>query len=328
MKHVLILTTILLSLFADKSVTKSYTINQMMYPDKSLVELKAIALQKAKEEAAKEIFGEFMVSETIMENGRVVGDKVVAKSGGNIHVEGEPSYSNGANFGELTVSIEAYANEEDIADMTPQEASLETFIFTDKYLNAADLRVAAEDAFIIEILSSINPLLRKAIPATARSLVHSLDITQMDLDNDTYTVSGSLEYIPFFVRNAQVELKEEKHSDVILLPQDQKQKKKSPQGFYGSWGGFIMYSNGSSADINVEISDSGFSTIDYVSKKCGGELIVQQKRSSRAVFLQKITYGNCEDDLEVVLQKKSNTQLLFILSKEAKELAKGSMYRD
>ncbi|MDA7817970.1 hypothetical protein N9A28_07255, partial [Sulfurimonas sp.] len=73
-------------------------------------------LKKVKQEASKEIYGESIASETVMVNGRVLNDVVSQKSGGIIHVKDEPIFKNGEKFGELVVTITAYATDEDLLD--------------------------------------------------------------------------------------------------------------------------------------------------------------------------------------------------------------------
>ena len=100
--------------FADKSVVKTVTINQMLYPDKTFLEVKEIALDEAKKAAAKEIYGEVLISETIMLGGKILDDVVRERSGGLVRIKGEPSFRNGENFGDIVVTIEAYATDEDL----------------------------------------------------------------------------------------------------------------------------------------------------------------------------------------------------------------------
>lgn len=100
--------------FADKSVVKTVTINQMLYPDKTFLEVKEIALDEAKKAAAKEIYGEVLISETIMLGGKILDDVVRERSGGLVRIKGEPRFRNGENFGDIVVIIEAYATDEDL----------------------------------------------------------------------------------------------------------------------------------------------------------------------------------------------------------------------
>lgn len=114
----------LTSIFADKSVVKTVTINQMQYVNKTFLEVKEIALQEAKNAAAKEIYGEVVISETIMANGKILGDVVRGQSGGIVRIKGEPKFRNGENFGDIVVTVEAYATDEDIKnrEMLKQES--------------------------------------------------------------------------------------------------------------------------------------------------------------------------------------------------------------
>jgi len=114
-KYFFIITTFFLaSVFAGKTVVKTVTINQMLYPQMTFLQVKEIALEEAKKAAAKEIYGETLISETIMFNGKVLDDVVREQSGGVVRIKGEPKFSNGENFGDIVVSIEAYATDEDL----------------------------------------------------------------------------------------------------------------------------------------------------------------------------------------------------------------------
>lgn len=121
MKYFFILGALFSTLiFADKTVVKTVTINQIYYPDKSFFQVKEIALQEAKDAAAKEIYGEVLISETVMVNGKILDDVVREQSGGTVRIKGEPKFRNGENFGDIVVTIEAYATDEDL-----QKAALE-----------------------------------------------------------------------------------------------------------------------------------------------------------------------------------------------------------
>lgn len=99
---------------AYKSVTKTVTLNQMQYADKTFLEFKNIALEEVKKAAAKEIYGELLSSQTVMVDGKILNDVVHKQSGGIIRIKGEAKFKNGANFGDVEVTIEAYATKEDI----------------------------------------------------------------------------------------------------------------------------------------------------------------------------------------------------------------------
>jgi len=115
MRYFLLLGTFFLTfVLADKSVVKSVTINQMQYAQKTFLQVKEIALQEAKNAAAKEIYGEVVISETVMANGKILDDLVREQSGGLVRIKGEPKFRNGENFGDIVVTIEAYATDDDL----------------------------------------------------------------------------------------------------------------------------------------------------------------------------------------------------------------------
>ncbi len=333
----ILLATLLLMtpLLADKTVIKTATVNRMLHADKSIDELKELAVQKAKYDAAKEIFGELLLSETVMANGKIIDELVREKSGGVVHIRGEPQFANGKNLGDIQVTIEAYATDADIKDTTPQPIVLNNFTYTNADIPIKKLKAMAEDAYIMEALATKKPSIRYSSPAAARRQAVSIELTQMDFDIDTftYTMSGKIEYIPAFLR----------HSDVIkgdtLADRFNKGTEASPivktpkkkKGFYGTWSGYIMRSNGSSTSVEIEITGSGQSTVAYPSLFCGGDLLVQSKKTRRAEFKEILTYGqeNCTDKLQIVLRKIDDDQLEYREYDAAqKENGKGTLYRE
>ncbi|MDT8339055.1 MAG: hypothetical protein RQ763_07640, partial [Sulfurimonas sp.] len=137
MRYFLIIATFFLALaLADKSVVKSVTINQMLYPDKTFLQVKEIALNEAKKAAAKEIYGEVLISETVMIGGKVLDDVVREQAGGLVRIKGEPKFRNGENFGDIVVTVEAYATDEDLKNGAQQSSSQEFDI------DAADERIS------------------------------------------------------------------------------------------------------------------------------------------------------------------------------------------
>ncbi|MFA5454707.1 MAG: hypothetical protein WC272_05255 [Sulfurimonas sp.] len=126
MRYFLIFSIFFLTLaLADKSVVKTVTINQMQYAQKTFLQAKEIALQEAKNAAAKEIYGEVVISETVTANGKILDDVVRELSGGIVRIKGEPKFRNGKNFGDIEVTIEAYATDEDLQNRSVLKASPE-----------------------------------------------------------------------------------------------------------------------------------------------------------------------------------------------------------
>lgn len=192
------------SLFADVVVTKSVSVNQASYPSKSNEEIKSILLKKAKLSAANEIFGDFVKRKTVIENGELLSDAVVSQKKGLVHLQGSPYYSNGKDFGDLMVTIKAYATDKEIAQTKVHKFKLKGFRYTNSSLAIKELKKAAKDAFLVEIFSQNiqNFKKQKNKINLARKLAISLDIVSMKLDVSTssYTISGGVEYIPYFTQ--------------------------------------------------------------------------------------------------------------------------------
>lgn len=126
MRYFLIFGVFFLTLsLADKSVVKTLTINQMQYAQKTFLQAKEIALQEAKNAAAKEIYGEVVISETVTANGKILDDVVSELSGGIVRIKGEPKFRNGESFGDIEVTIEAYATDEDLQNRSVLKANTE-----------------------------------------------------------------------------------------------------------------------------------------------------------------------------------------------------------
>ncbi len=318
-------------LAADKTVTKTVTVNRLLYADKTIEELKAICVDKAKYEAAKEIFGEMLLSETVMANGKIVDEFVRERSGGVIHVKGEPAFANGKNLGDIQCTVTAYATDKDIRDTTPQTIRLENFKYTNPDVPLKKLKAMAEDAFIIEALAKKKPDIRYASPAQARRVAAGVKIDKMDFDVDTftYTISGSVEYIPAFLQ----------HADLIQTTEiaDRfKQRSHAPKpakkrGYYGDWSGYVMRPDGSSGAVQITIADNGQATASFPDDGCGGDLIVQEKTPRKAEFTLALTYGqeSCEDNLNIVLVRKSDEELGYrATTQKGEDAGRASLYRD
>lgn len=112
MKYISLILFLSTSLFADIFVEKTVSMMQGEHSTNKVMEL---LLQKAKREAASEIFGDFITASTKIENGRLSNDSMLALVVGKIHVKGTPKYANGDGFTEVKVTITAYATSDEIS---------------------------------------------------------------------------------------------------------------------------------------------------------------------------------------------------------------------
>ncbi len=193
------------SLLADKSVSVTATIDRADYADKSIENLQMMVMQQAKLEAATQLFGDFIKSETIITDGSLIKDLILAKQGGVVHIQGNPEYANGKGLGELQVTIKAMATQKDIDDMKIHRIELVDFVYTNRNMTLNQLKIAAKEAFVIEAISKKRPSIKTESNAAeqAKKLAVSVNIEKMDFNADwlAYKLSGYVEYIPIFLRN-------------------------------------------------------------------------------------------------------------------------------
>ncbi len=217
--------------FANVSVTKSETILRADYLDANLAQLKQKVLEKAKLKASKEIYGEFMATQSVMEDGHIVDDVIRIISGGVIHIKGEPKYSVDSNS--VSVTINAYATD---ADLSKGYAS-----------------------------------------------------------------------IPMAIK---------------------KKKSMTKKGFTGLWYGFAMDKNMNSSSVEISITDFSQAVINYKSRRCAGDLIVEDKKSKKVIFKEILTFGKdrCKNNLIITLQKITPKSLEFIQQQGDKTLLRGRLY--
>ncbi|MDF1877455.1 hypothetical protein JHD47_06460 [Sulfurimonas sp. SAG-AH-194-L11] len=205
MKIVFIYLLLLLNLYAQKSVIKTSFINQANYANKSMQEIKVILLEKVKVDAASEIFGDFIKSETDIENGKMIRNLIISEKNGLVHIKGTPKYANGKNFGDIQVTVEAYATDEDLKNMSIQKIKVTDYVYTNPNIALKDIKKAAEDAFLVYALSTKRASLKNNPNqiSIARELSIALSITKSVFDpkNSAYTMSGTVDYIPFFLKN-------------------------------------------------------------------------------------------------------------------------------
>ena len=113
MKYIFAFTLFISYVFADVSVEKTVTMTRGEHTSN---EVRDLLLQKAKREAANEIFGDFISSSTKIKNGRLAEDSILALVVGRVHVKGSPKYSHGEGFDDVKVTIRAYATQAEIKE--------------------------------------------------------------------------------------------------------------------------------------------------------------------------------------------------------------------
>jgi hypothetical protein len=320
MKTLFFIFGLVVLLQANVSVHKSATISKSLYPTSGIDELKELVLKKAKLEAAKEIFGEFLLSETVMRNGQIIDDIVRESHGGVIHIKGEPNFSETKNS--IKVSIDAYATDADIKNVTPHKIILKNFVYSNPALALKDIKHSARDAFILEAISKKRPSVNSI--QEARKLALEVDIIDESFDINTldYTINGSVTYIPAFLRHKDSIKNTDSSSSIKYV------KKEKKKDFYGKWSGFVMTKTGYSSSVEILINSFARASIFYRTLNCGGDLIVQEKTTRKLIFKEVLTFGEdrCKNHSEIILQKVTDKSLRFVQQNNSEKLFLGRVY--
>ena len=135
----------------------------------------------------------------------MISNLIISEKNGLVHIDGEPKYANGKNFGDIQVTINAYATDEDLKNMSIQKIVVSDFVYANKKIALKDIKRAAEDAFLVHALSTKRPALKNNPNQVelARELSISVSIKKMlfDVEHASYTMNGVVEYIPFFLKH-------------------------------------------------------------------------------------------------------------------------------
>jgi hypothetical protein len=187
----------------EKEVTKISFVNQANYENSSMDQIKEILLKKAKEDAAAEIFGDFVKESTLISNGKLLKDEIVSENNGIVHIKGTPKYKNGKNFGDIQVTITAYATVAEIESMQIHKIILKEYVYTNPDMPLKDLKRAAEDAFLVEAIAKKKPDIKasrnKILLARKYAKAININDIHFDVKSVSYVISGEVDYIPYFL---------------------------------------------------------------------------------------------------------------------------------
>jgi len=114
-----------INLYAEKSVIETVVLNQSQYPEKNFLQFKELLLQTVKQQASNKIYGELILSNTEMDNGKIMNESVKYISGGLIRIKGNPKFEKGKKLGDMKITISAYATDNDIANYTKNIKTLQ-----------------------------------------------------------------------------------------------------------------------------------------------------------------------------------------------------------
>ena len=273
------------ALFADKTVTVTEKINISELKDKSIDNLKATLLKRAKLKAAGQLFGEVINSKTLIEDGKLIEDYIYAAEGGVLHIQGNPKFTNGEALGEQVLTLTVYATDKDLDDMTIKTIEIKDFIFANDDLGLKDLKPAAKDAFIVEAISKKRPSIKTASKKVelAKKFALSVNITKMDLDVTTasYKMAGTVKYIPAFVQDKKTNVTLKNSTKMEMIHNSAILSVESTSGKYKQFK--INYNNGFILNKKVTKYLKRESIKNYVSASLNVRLLVPSDIESDTV---------------------------------------------
>jgi len=87
-----------------------------------------------------------------------------------------------------------------------------------------------------------------------------------------------------------------------------------PTWMTGTWEGTGYQTDDKSTWTMLLRAHSGKYSISYPSLKCGGKWVVRRLQKNRALFAERLSYGQeqCQNNGRVVIERLNNNQLMFI----------------
>jgi len=198
MKHPLSVIFLLIALLlpaapvqaVDDAVEKTYCTQGIAY--ESLDDLKLDLLNNAKKAVINELFGEFIVASTAVENFVVTKDQIQTSSLGFVRVEGNTKFHNGDDFADVCVTIRAYVTDEDRAKFDPEKLE-KKYCDADDDLTTAQLIAYVKDETVIQALIEYNPKLKGVDKESLLQLVQKVTYLESGFIPDTQSYCAKFE---------------------------------------------------------------------------------------------------------------------------------------
>jgi len=241
---------------SDKLETvKTSCLQQSAYPNKTLAEQKKILIEKAKQESLEELYGTLISSSIDIENGRLKSDKIRSRAVGAVRVNGNPSFYNGKNLGEICTDVNVYITKKDLEKYSPKKVSLKHFCFNDPAVAMKDIKQEAKYGAYKEIISQYKASL-KLDGKTAEKYIHEFTISndKFDFDTASYCFNAVATVLPY-------ELEMGKSTNEKKVASKNNNKSKLNHTLYGKWYG-SYYWNGIKEFGNLELNIKNDGTYD------------------------------------------------------------------
>lgn len=175
---------------ADEIVEKTYCTQGIAYD--SIDDLKLDLLNNAKKAVIDELFGEFIVASTAVENFVVTKDQIQTSSLGFVRVEGNTKFHNGEDFADVCVTIAGYVTAADRAKFDPEPLD-NKYCDADDDMTTAQLIAYVKDEAIIQALIEHEPKLKGADKDSLLQLVQRVEYLESGFISDTQTYCATFE---------------------------------------------------------------------------------------------------------------------------------------
>jgi HrpA-like RNA helicase len=198
----------------DKLETsKTSCVQQSAYPNKLLSDLKKILIEKAKQESLEELYGTLISTSTDIENGKIMSDKMKSRAVGAVRINGNPSFYNGKNLGEICTDVNVYITKKDLEKYSPKKVSLTHFCFNDSTVAMNNIKQEAKYSAYKEIISQYKPSL-KLDGKQSEKFIHGFTISndKFDFDTASYCFNAVATVLPY-----ELEMDNSKSSKKIWL---------------------------------------------------------------------------------------------------------------
>ena len=200
MKKILLFLFVVAALFgADKKAVTTKQVCAVIsdYPGKTVAQFKKILLNKAKQEALTELYGQLLYTKEDLKNGKLVSEEVRNRAIGAVRIEGTPNFFNGKGFGELCAKITAYATKKDLQMYSPKKVILKHFCYTNPDVPIKQIKEEAKYAAFKELASQYDPKIKSG--KVAANCIHQFKLSNptFDFEKMSYCFDATATILPY-----------------------------------------------------------------------------------------------------------------------------------
>jgi len=178
--------------------SKTSCIQQSVYPNKTLDQQKKILIEKAKQESLEELYGTLISSSIDIQNGKLKHDEIKSRAVGAVRVDGNPSFYNGKNLGEICTDVNVYITKKDLEKYSPKKVSLTHYCFNNRSVAMKNIKQEAKYGAYKEIISQYKPSM-KVSGKEAEQFIHGFNLSndKFNFDTASYCFDAIATILPY-----------------------------------------------------------------------------------------------------------------------------------